>query len=66
MVELRNGDVVRTVIPYRCKVQQLDALQHNGMTDSESEMCICWEHLEAHHAKSDVIRQSFLRKLSED
>ena len=25
-------------IPYRCKVGQPDALQHNGMTNSEIEM----------------------------
>ena len=29
--------------PYRCKVEQPDALQHNGMTNSEMEMCI-WKY----------------------
>ena len=35
--------------PYRCKVEQPDALQHNGMTNSEREICkeICEEDLEA-------------------
>ena len=26
-------------IPYRCKIEQPDALQHNGMTNSDTEMC---------------------------
>ena len=26
-------------IPYRCKIEQTDALQHDGMTNSE--MCMC-------------------------
>ena len=26
-------------IPYRCKVEQPDDLQHNRMTNSETEMC---------------------------
>ena len=27
-------------VPYRYKVEQPDALQHNGMTNSEVEMCM--------------------------
>ena len=29
--------------PNWCKVEQLDALKHNGMTNSEMEMCM-WKH----------------------
>ena len=27
-------------IPYKCKIEQLDALYHNGMTNSETEICM--------------------------
>ena len=30
-------------IPYRCKIEQLVTLQHNGMTNSEMEMCM-WKY----------------------
>ena len=32
--------VVFYCIPYRCRIGQPDTLQHNGMTNSEMEMCM--------------------------
>ena len=65
-------------IPYRCKVEQPDALQHNGMI-TEMEICM-WKlgvllrvlgscfprRMETHHTKSEVNRQYFLQILSEN
>ena len=31
------------IIPYKSKVEQPGALQHNGMTNSETEMCM-WKY----------------------
>ena len=31
---------VFTAFPYRCKIEQPDTLQHNGMTNYEMEMCM--------------------------
>ena len=61
-----------------CKVEQPDALQYNGMTNSEMEMCM-WKlgvllrvlgtcsprRMEAHHTKSEVVWQCFMQKLTE-
>ena len=35
------GKKLRIVhIPYRCNIEQPDTRQHNGMTNSETEMCM--------------------------
>ena len=55
MVGLRNVETAKNCmhlhIPYRCKVGQPCALQHNGTTNSETEISckineFCQEHLE--------------------
>ena len=46
---LMHHDIVMfALIPYRCEVGQPDALQHNGMPNTETAMCIwnCKEHSE--------------------
>ena len=57
-------------IPYKCKIEQHDALQHNGETNSERQICteswsICQQFplkIDEHHIKTNVNRQYFQRK----
>ena len=64
MVGLEYGEVVKNGkflhIPYRCKIEQPDTRQSNGITNSETEMCIrCYEYLEVdclEDEKSNILR----------
>ena len=71
---------VCTVFLNKCMVEQPDTIQHNGITNSKMEICACenkfvllqvignsfpWR-WEEYHIKSEVIKQFFVEKLSND
>ena len=43
MLECFDCDGQELHMPYLCKVEQADAKQRDGMSNSETEMCITWK-----------------------